>query len=370
MQSDKRLLKLFRRGVGPAFDELVSRYRAPLVGYAGAIVGRDRAEDVVQDSLIKAHKALLSEQDIEPKPWLYRVVRNTALNDVRDNKKHGHDELDETTVGIEQPQQVAERRAELAGVVAAISDLPEAQRKALIGRELSGFSHEEIASELRVSTGATKQLIHRARLNVRNAMGALIPIPLIAWLAASGSSAAGGAAGAAGGAAASGGGAVGAGTTAAVAGGGGAAAGGALAGLGSAGLAKVAVVAVIAGGGVAGGVAVKRSAEQPATADSPALEASSDSGSANGTDAIDGAGGDRSGSRQGEGSGSGSGSGAGSAGGGDPSEEETLDGSEDESPRGDDGSGGGTEDKGGSGGDKGGSGGDKGGGDKKSESEQ
>ena len=58
MQSDRRLVKLFRRGIDPAFDELVNRYRAPLVNFAAAFVGRDRADDVVQDSLVKAHRAL------------------------------------------------------------------------------------------------------------------------------------------------------------------------------------------------------------------------------------------------------------------------------------------------------------------------
>ena len=83
LQSDERLLKLFRRGIEPAFDELVNRYRAALVGYASAIAGHDRGEDVVQDSLVKAHRSLLADRDIEPRPWLYSVVRNTALNDVR-----------------------------------------------------------------------------------------------------------------------------------------------------------------------------------------------------------------------------------------------------------------------------------------------
>ena len=96
LQSDERLLKLFRRGVEPAFDELVRRYRNALVGYAGSIAGRDRAEDVVQESLVKAHRSLGGDREIDPRPWLYAVVRNTALNDVRDNRKHRHLDLVES----------------------------------------------------------------------------------------------------------------------------------------------------------------------------------------------------------------------------------------------------------------------------------
>jgi len=148
MQSDSRLVKLFRRGVEPAFDELVNRYRGALVTYAGAIAGYDRAEDVVQDSLVKAHRSLGGDQPIEPKPLLYTVVRNTALNDIRDNSKHRHVLLGETTGRVAPTHEVAERREELAAVVAAVSDLPESQRRALIGHELGGFSHEEIAGLL------------------------------------------------------------------------------------------------------------------------------------------------------------------------------------------------------------------------------
>lgn len=252
MQSDSRLVKLFRRGVEPAFDELVNRYRGALVTYAGAIAGYDRAEDVVQDSLVKAHRSLGGDQPIEPKPWLYTVVRNTALNDIRDNSKHSHDLLGETTGRVAPTHEVAERREELAAVVAAVSDLPESQRRALIGHELGGFSHEEIATELKLSTAASaKQLIYRARLSLRNAVGAMIPLPLIAWLVsdATGLAASGAATGAAAGAAA---GAASGGAAMGTAGG-----GGFFAGLAGAGTAKLAVVAVVAGGSIATGVAVE-----------------------------------------------------------------------------------------------------------------
>lgn len=167
MQSDSRLLKLFRRGLEPAFDELIRRYRFALVNYAALIAGRDRAEDVVQESLVKAHRSLSAgDQSIDPKPWLYTVVKNTALNDIRDNAKHGHAELGETSGRVVPTHEVAERREELATVVAAMTDLPDAQRRALIGHELGGYSHEEIAGELKLSTGAAKQLIYRARLSL------------------------------------------------------------------------------------------------------------------------------------------------------------------------------------------------------------
>lgn len=256
VQSDARLAKLFRRGVDPAFDELVRRYRDVLVNYAGAIVGHDRAEDVVQEALVKAHRSLAGEQTIEPKPWLYTVVRNQALNDIRDNRKHRHADLGESASRTSQTHDIVEQREHFAAVLAAVSDLPEAQRRALVDHELGGFTHEEIAAGLDLSTGATKQLIYRARLTLRNAAGAMIPVPLIAWLAAdtTGVFTTGAATGvAAGGAwtAASGGGTAGV-----------AASGGLLTGIAGAGGTKLAIVAVVAGGSIAAGVSVERHNEQ------------------------------------------------------------------------------------------------------------
>ncbi|MBU3691250.1 MAG: RNA polymerase sigma factor [Solirubrobacterales bacterium] len=252
MQSDERLSDLFRRGVDPAFDELVDRYRTPLVAFAGAIVGADRAEDVVQESLVKAHRAMATEEVEEPKAWLYRIVKNTALNEIRDGKKHEHTELVGTEVSHSTPEREAENREDLKNLVTALAALPEAQRDAIVGRELGGYTHDEIAKELAISTGATKQLIFRARTGLRNALGALIPAPFIIWIASdlTGAFATASSAGAAAGATATAGAAGGAGGSAV-------GAGGIFAGLASGGAAKIAAVAVVATGTVAAGVAVE-----------------------------------------------------------------------------------------------------------------
>src|SRR3954471_14154091 len=84
-QPDSRLVGLVREGHDVAFEEIVRRYRLPLVAFAGAIVPRDHAEDVVQEALTKAHRALDSgDAEINLRPWLYTIVRNRALNTLRD----------------------------------------------------------------------------------------------------------------------------------------------------------------------------------------------------------------------------------------------------------------------------------------------
>lgn len=71
VESDQRLVQLAREGYERAFEELVRRYRLDVVRFAARIVGPDRAEDVVQESLARAHASITSGgSEIQFRPWL------------------------------------------------------------------------------------------------------------------------------------------------------------------------------------------------------------------------------------------------------------------------------------------------------------
>src|SRR5919107_123446 len=161
-QPDRRLVDLVREGYEGAFEEIVRRYRRPLDRFAAAIVG-GRSEDVTQDAFSKALLALRgSEAEIELRPWLYRIVRNTALNDLRDRAPRT-EQLAETIPGSRSAAAEAEARE--------------------VMRELEGLSHEEIAAALGVSGGAARQAIFRARASLREGLGLLLPMPAVRALA-------------------------------------------------------------------------------------------------------------------------------------------------------------------------------------------
>jgi RNA polymerase sigma factor (sigma-70 family) len=213
MQSDRRLVDLVREGNESAFEEIVRRYRRPLDRFAASIVGAG-ADDVTQDSFRKALEALRhAEADVELRPWLFRIVRNTALNDLRDRPPAAAELVEELVAGGRSAAAEAEQRAELQDLTAHLRALPENQRAALVMRELEGMGHEEIAAALGISDGAARQAIARARTAVRSGFGALVPLPLLRALTGGGDgvTGAGAAAGAGSGAIAAGAGTIGVG---------------------------------------------------------------------------------------------------------------------------------------------------------------
>jgi RNA polymerase sigma factor (sigma-70 family) len=241
-QSDRRLARLVREGYEAAFEEIVRRYRRPLDRFAAAIVG-SRSEDVVQDSFSKALLALRrSDTEIELRPWLYRIVRNTALNDLRDRPPAAEELGDDHVAGGRSAAAEAESRAQFGELTAAVRALPDPQRSAIVMRELEGRSHDEIAGALGVSGGAARQAIHRARTTLRAGFGALLPLPLLRVLADHGAVADRGAeaaGAAAGGASGLGGGMLGAG------------------GIGAGGAVKLGLATALVAGGIGAGVAAQ-----------------------------------------------------------------------------------------------------------------
>jgi RNA polymerase sigma factor (sigma-70 family) len=234
-QPDRRLVTLVRDGYETAFEEIVRRYGKALGRYAAAIVG-GRSEEVTQDAFSKALLALRkeSEAEIELRPWLYRIVRNTALNDLRDRPPDTTELAEALAGGSRSAAEEFERREELSELLERLRALPEPQRAAIVMRELEGLGHEEIATALGMSGGAARQAIYRARQALRDGLGMMIPLPLLRSLFDHGVEA---------GAAAGAGGAV--------------AAGSAMGGAGAGTALKVGVVTAVLAGGVGTGLALK-----------------------------------------------------------------------------------------------------------------
>ncbi len=185
-QSDARLVALASVGHDSAFEAIVERYRRPLLRACRRILPEAGAEDALQLALVSAWTALRRGDEVrELRPWLYRIVRNTALNQLRVTGQD-LDELVGTLAAAASPQEEIERRALVHRTLAAVAALPDRQRDALLRTAIEGQGQDEVARDLGLSSNAVRQLVHRARTSVRMAATAVMPFPLATWLATAG----------------------------------------------------------------------------------------------------------------------------------------------------------------------------------------
>src|SRR3954454_25148398 len=190
-QSDERLVALARAGHERAFEAIVERYRGTLMRAARRYLPEARAEDALQQAYISAWSAIGRGDEVRDlRAWLYRIVQNTALNQLRVSG-YDYSELDEALRGSSAPEEELERRAIVRQTLTGLAALPDRQREALLRIAVEGRSQEEVARELGVSEGAVRQLVHRARRPLRAAATAVVPLPLAQWGSAAGASGAG-----------------------------------------------------------------------------------------------------------------------------------------------------------------------------------
>ncbi len=128
------------------------------------------AHDVLQDAaaIAIAHKNAPNHQSHDFKPWFFRVVRNKAIDRLRQKKRHNHveidDEFDDTNSNPEQglaTQQLQQR------VHLSLNRLPIKQREILLLKDFHGFSYKDIAAILNIPKGSVMSKLHRARLALK-----------------------------------------------------------------------------------------------------------------------------------------------------------------------------------------------------------
>jgi RNA polymerase sigma factor (sigma-70 family) len=173
--SDDVLVARLRSGDPDAFAIIHVRYRRPLLDFARHRLGarREEAEDLLQDALIRAYRALLADdRPIELRPWLYRIVANRVVDELRrplraiptDISAHA-ERLCCAPTGLA----ATTAREELADVVADVIALPVRQREALVGQALDGVPHEQLAERLGTTVAGSKALVNRARVTLLSA---------------------------------------------------------------------------------------------------------------------------------------------------------------------------------------------------------
>jgi RNA polymerase sigma factor (sigma-70 family) len=170
LRSDDQLLALFRGGSEDAFRAIYDRYRQRLFAYVRQMLcagPRQDAEDVLQDVFVRAYGALRTDdREINLRAWLYRVAHNRCIDHLRRPVPAAADLFELSRKPLHDPLEEAQRREDLARLVADIARLPEQQRSALLMREIDGMRYVDLAAALDVTVPAVKSLLVRARIGL------------------------------------------------------------------------------------------------------------------------------------------------------------------------------------------------------------
>ena len=172
LATDERLIELTRRGEQAAFEVLVTRYRARLLAFNRHMLGsREDAEDVLQEVFAAAFNAILADsRAINVRPWLYRIARNRCLNHLRRQTAIGVDSMDVhfADAGLSTSDKAAGRE-DFRLLMDDIGRLPEAQRTALLLREMEALTYEQVAETMETTVPSVKSLLVRARVGLAEA---------------------------------------------------------------------------------------------------------------------------------------------------------------------------------------------------------
>ena len=175
-EADQVLVERVQRGDKKAFDLLVLKYQHKVANLISRYV-RDQAEvlDVTQEAFIKAYRALSNFRgDSAFYTWLYRIAINTAKNHLaaQSRRPPGDDIEADTAEQMDlggrlketgTPERMALQREIAQTIQAALDELPDDLRTAIMLRELEGLTYEEIAQAMDCPIGTVRSRIFRAR---------------------------------------------------------------------------------------------------------------------------------------------------------------------------------------------------------------
>ncbi|MCX5456876.1 sigma-70 family RNA polymerase sigma factor [Streptomyces sp. CAI-21] len=174
---DELLTQRAAEGDEDAFAILVRRHGPALLRLANRLLGdRSEAEDAVQEALVSAWRRLPEFQGRASfGTWMYRIVTNRCLNVLR--SRHPQDPLDgvpeaPAPAHTTAPDRIAEGRAAVHELQAALATLSPEQRTCWTLRTLDGQSYAFIARTVGISEEAVRARVFRARRQLTHTLGA------------------------------------------------------------------------------------------------------------------------------------------------------------------------------------------------------
>ena len=173
---DRGTVRAAAAGDARAFEALYRKHGRRLYATVLRLCGGNaaRAEDLVQESFIRAWRALPDFRFQSAfSTWLHRLAVNTALMELRSRGSQGLDlECDDSALQWQGSTDTAGHRTrQQIDLERAVATLPPRARAVLVLHDVEGWKHEEIAVELSMAVGTSKAHLNRARKLLRVMLG-------------------------------------------------------------------------------------------------------------------------------------------------------------------------------------------------------
>ena len=179
---DERLIRAAQAGELASFNALVVRHERAVFNVCLRLL-RDvpAAEDVTQETFVKAWSSLGTFRGGVVRPWLLRIATNRCYDVLRARGRRPADSLDAELFEIEptwsthaaredDPETFAARAELSIYLERALTSLPDDQRLAVILSDAQGYGYDEIAQIMGVALGTVKSRISRGRARLRQAL--------------------------------------------------------------------------------------------------------------------------------------------------------------------------------------------------------
>jgi len=177
-QPDSELVRQIQSGDAAAFDELMRRYKRPVVNFIFRMLGNaEDADDVAQDVFVRVYQNLDTwRPETKFSTWLFALARNAAIDRIRWRSRHRTESIESAPEMAASPGTAEDVNAREIGdqVAAAIAKLPEDQKTAIVLSEYQGMSYAEIAAVMRCSEKSVESRLYRARQTLRIALQHLL----------------------------------------------------------------------------------------------------------------------------------------------------------------------------------------------------
>jgi len=175
---DEDLIEKFQQGDIKAFNEIVRRYKDPLLNFVYRFLGnRTESEDIVQETFLRVFRNKHAYRKVAKfSTWIYTIAGNLAKTELRKRKKRnlfsisdiGYEDKDyEISDESLSPEKTVNSNMYDEIIQKEIQNLSPKFREVIILRDIQELSYEEISKIIKIPIGTVKSRVNRARLRLQ-----------------------------------------------------------------------------------------------------------------------------------------------------------------------------------------------------------